>query len=312
MAPKKAEYPEPVVVPPRQLPHRQTFILLHGRGSWADKFAPALLKTAVSAPPSSSLASPQTLVCIFPHAKFVFPTATRTRATIYRRSLTHQWFNNWKLDLPATEREDLQVPGLRDTTAYLHSLIRDEVAATPGGDARNVVLVGLSQGCAASLVSLLLWEGAPLGAVVGMCGWLPFCARMREQLDDAASGGDQRGAGEADDVFVVQREDEGEEKEPARVAVDWLREELDVPSKGNGGHQSDLVFRNVPVFLGHGAEDDKVHVSLGRDAAGLLESLGAEAVWKEYETLGHWYSGGMLRDVVDFVFESTGWEKTDT
>ncbi|KLU92226.1 hypothetical protein MAPG_11172 [Magnaporthiopsis poae ATCC 64411] len=154
MAPKKAKYSEPVVVPPRQVPHEETFILLHGRAPWADK---------------------------------------------------------------------------------------DEIASTPGGVARNVVLVGLSQGCAASLVSLLLWEGAPLGAMAGICEWwLPFCARMREQLDGAASGGVE----EEDDVY--------------------------------GGRQLDLVFRDVPVFLGHGVEDNRAHVSLGRDAAGLLGSIGQE------------------------------------
>ncbi|KAL8393720.1 hypothetical protein RB595_003456 [Gaeumannomyces hyphopodioides] len=303
MPPRVTEYPETLVVPPRQLPHKQTFIVLHGRGSWADKFGPALLETAVSAPPSSSgpVSPPQTLASIFPHAKFVFPTAPHTRATIYGRSLTHQWFNNWKLDPPATEREDLQVPGLRDTAAYLHSLIRDEVAATPGADARSVVLVGLSQGCAASLVSLLLWEGPALGAVVGMCGWLPFCERIREQLDEGAGGEDN----------LFQREDEDQEKEPARVAVDWLREELGLPSEGIRG-DAGLVFRKVPVFLGHGVEDDRVHVSLGRDAAGLLRNLGANAIYKEYKTLGHWYSGDMLGDIVDFVFESTGWGKMET
>jgi hypothetical protein len=50
-------------------------------------------------------------------------------------------------------------------------------------DAKNVVLWGLSQGCAASLVALLTWDGEPFGAVVGMCGWLPF----RKHLEEIAS-----------------------------------------------------------------------------------------------------------------------------
>lgn len=70
------------------------------------------------------------------------------------------------------------IDGLRETTAYLHTLIREEIALlrAAGGGSRDIVLGGLSQGCAASLVAAALWDGEewPLGAVVGMCGWLPF------------------------------------------------------------------------------------------------------------------------------------------
>lgn len=53
------------------------------------------------------------------------------------------------------------------------------------------VLGGLSQGCAAALVATLLWEGGRLGALVGMCGWLPYAARMSEEVEDAlASNGE--------------------------------------------------------------------------------------------------------------------------
>ncbi|KAL8284581.1 hypothetical protein RB600_009138 [Gaeumannomyces tritici] len=205
------EYPQPLVVPPRQLPHKQTFIILHDRGWWADKFGPALPETAVPTPSPS----PRTLAPIFPHAKFVIPTAARTR-TIHLRAQPHppvvRPTTGSSTRPPPPSAKDLQVPGLRNTTAYLHSLIRAG-----------------ARGCAASLVSLLLWEGPRAG-----CGGrhvrvaVVLRARMREQLD----GGGEAAEGEDD---LSQREDEDEEKEPARVAVDWLMEELGLPSVGIGG-----------------------------------------------------------------------------
>lgn len=191
------DYPDPLIFEPLQLPHRQTFILLHGRGSWAEKFGPELLRTPIQSPhfnkektlADDSKDNPETqkpimtLQVAFPHARFVFPTAARRRATIYKRSYTHQWFDNWKLDPPATEREELQIEGLHETTKYLHRLLRTEISIVPGG-ARNVVFGGLSQGCAASLVALLLWEGEDLRAVVGMCGRLPFAERLMAEIRD--------------------------------------------------------------------------------------------------------------------------------
>lgn len=203
------DFPKPLIIEPLQLPHQQTFILLHGRGSSGHKFGPILLETSIAPPEplpptntrnhqvinrntatlslqtNSDSTSPSTgnltLATAFPNARFVFPTAARRRATIYKRAYTHQWFDNWKLDPPATYREDLQIDGLRETVAYLHEVLREEINLVPGG-ARNIVFGGLSQGCAAALVSFLLWEGDKLGAAVGMCGWLPFADRMLEQV----------------------------------------------------------------------------------------------------------------------------------
>ena len=244
----------------------------------------------------------------FPHARFVFPTAARRRATVYRRAHTNQWFDNWKLDPPATAREGLQSRGLRETTAYLHSLIRAEAAKVSGG-ASSVVIGGLSQGCAASLMALLLWEGEPLCAMVGMCGWLPFCARLLEQMDMGNGDGldmyTSEGGGE-DEVFdPFDRDDNSEAppENPGQRALNWLREELQVYSSSA---QPDIVARKVPIFLGHGTKDDSVSVVLGRDASLSLRGIRADVVWREYEGLGHWYSGPMLRDLVDFLYTHMG------
>jgi len=111
-------FPDPLIIVPA-LEHRQSIILLHGRGSFAAKFAPPLLA-------SQAEGSGETLQTAFPHAKLIFPTASRTRATIYKRSYTHQWFDNWHLD-QYTERQDLMTTGLRSSVQYIHGLLEQEI-----------------------------------------------------------------------------------------------------------------------------------------------------------------------------------------
>ncbi|KAK0720327.1 Alpha/Beta hydrolase protein [Lasiosphaeris hirsuta] len=173
-----------------------TFILLHGRGSSATKSGLALLSSTFTHDSNST----STLRSTFPHAKFVFPTTTCSRATLYKRSIIHQWFDSWDLtprnEREAHAREWLMIDGLQLTTAYLRVLLWQEVALVPGG-AESVVLYGLSRGCAASLMTMLLWDGESLAGVVGMCGWLPFADGM---VGVIASSGDGKGGREDDRV----------------------------------------------------------------------------------------------------------------
>ncbi|KAI9148793.1 alpha/beta-hydrolase [Paramyrothecium foliicola] len=291
-----SDYPPPLIIPPLSLPHKHTFILLHGRGSNGEKFGPTLLETPIVNESQANRDSGNTkcLAKAFPHARFVFPTAARRRATVYRRAYTHQWFDNWKLDPPAVDREELQVPGLHETVLYLHGLLKSEIAIVPGG-AANIIFGGLSQGCAASLVTLLLWEGDPIGAAVGMCGWLPFRLRLEEQVDE---NGDTDQDEDFIDVFEAEESQESTLDPPAR-AIRWLRDELDFPTISNS--QSTLTFQKIPLFLGHGVEDDRVNIVLGREASKLLNKIGFETLWKEYGTLGHWYSADLLGDMVEFL-----------
>ncbi|KAK8106945.1 alpha/beta-hydrolase [Apiospora kogelbergensis] len=301
-------YPDPLIIPPLSLPHQQTFVVLHGRGSSGDAFGPPLLDTLLSPKEPSLISSGrpvamQSLATAFPHARFVFPSASRRRAALYKRMPTHQWFDYWNLEPPATEREELQNPGLRETTVYLHRLLRAEIELVPGG-AKNVVVGGLSQGCAASLVALLLWEGEPLGAFVGMSGWLPYAYRMGDLVGMGTEG-------DGDDIFdPFQRNDpnEGETQDTASVpdrpideVTTWLREQIDL-DRGDTVPRNNNATNMTPVFLGHGVLDDKVSVELGRMARDTLTKLGLHVTWKEYEGLGHWYSSDMLRDLTTHLF----------
>lgn len=299
---KSSIYPDPLIIPSLQ-EHKQTWIILHGRGSIAQKFGSELLSTHI--PNHGSL--PQA----FPHAKFIFPTASARRATIYKRKEIHQWFDNWHLEAP-TEREELQIDGLRETSVYVHKLLKAEIAIV---GAKNVVLGGLSQGCAAALVSMLLWEGVPLAAMFGMCGWLPFRKHMQDVVAPAAGTGD--GAEDDDDPFAYdgksscfyfltslahQRSDgdaDLEKSSPVQQAIGFLRDELELPRKG-----ATLPFQQIPTFLGHGTEDDRVPISLGQEAEYCIRTLGGNTHFSAYEGLGHWYSPELLSDVVRFVQEA--------
>ncbi|KAK1835921.1 phospholipase/carboxylesterase family protein-like protein [Podospora conica] len=316
-------FPPPLIIPPLQPPHKQTFILLHGRGSNPSRFGPPLLTT----PFTTSSNPPQTLPTAFPHAKFIFPTAPRRRATIYKRTLTTQWFDGWHVDSlppnnhpsdsdsdittrpsqpghpPPATNDWLMIDGLRETTAYLHALLREEIAllsaAAGGGGAGDIVLGGISQGGAASLVAMALWDGGEaLGAVVGMCGWLPFVDAME---DDGGGLGCEDGGF---DPF----EREGKEDEETRQgegAVEVLREMLEFEPVAVGDGMSGMA-RKTPVFLGHGVEDEAVPLGLGRRSAECLGKMEVEVEWKEYRGLGHWYSEEMLGDMVGFLKGRSG------
>ncbi|CAD6575380.1 MAG: hypothetical protein ASARMPREDX12_007246 [Alectoria sarmentosa] len=300
---KSTTYPEPLLVP-STLTHKHTFIILHGRGSNAQKFGPPLLSTEIS--PGT------TLQTAFPHAKFVFPTASKRRAQIYNRSIIHQWFDNWSLSVP-TEREALMLDGLRESSSYVHGLITEAVKEV---GANNVALGGLSQGCAAMLISMLTWDGEPLAAAFGMCGWLP----LRQHLADITDPQTQSDNGE--NPFAQEEDADGELDLPAQ-AVAWLREELDLPIRStpsviapNSASSPTpspsspnilLPFQRTPLFLAHGTADEKVKIELGLEARDCLTSLQIDVTWSEYESLGHWYSGHMLGALVECLEHKTDW-----
>jgi predicted esterase len=305
-----AHFP-PLIVPPLQ-EHKTTLLILHGRGSTAQKFAEPLLQQAVSHASTSFLSSTnlateplKSFRDHFPNTKFVFPTAPLRRAIVFKRSLTHQWFDNWSLTQPEL-KQHLQIQGLRETSAFLHDVLRKEIEEVGPG---NVVLMGLSQGCAASIVAALLWRGEAFGALVGMCGYLPFRKGMNDVVEEAESEHDDLFQGsmqeEEDDIFARDVE-EPEHRTKFERAVEWLREELQT-RVGEMDAAEPQSMQSIPIFMGHGGDDEKVPSAIGKLAAEFLSSLDVNVAWKEYEGLGHWYSQDMLRDVVLFLQNLDGW-----
>lgn len=202
--------------------------------------------------------------------------------------------------------------GLRESSRYVHGLITEAVKEV---GAKNVALGGLSQGCAAMLISLLTWDGEPLAAAFGMCGWLP----LRHHLADFTDPRTQIDGGENP---FAQEEDADEELDLPAQAAAWLREELDLPMRStspviapnsassptpSSSPKVLLPFQHIPLFLAHGTADEKVKIELGHQARDCLTSLQIEVTWREYESLGHWYSGHMLGALVESLKEKTDW-----
>ena len=84
-------------------------------------------------------------------------------------------------------------------------------------------------------------------------------------------------------------------------AVGWLREELEISHDDRVIEQQSSSMQSIPVFMGHGRDDEKVPCQIGKLGADLLRSIDVRTTWQEYAGLGHWYSADMLRDVVSFV-----------
>ncbi|KAF3107402.1 hypothetical protein TWF102_000322 [Orbilia oligospora] len=176
------------------------------RGSNGPKFGEALS--------ASQTADGRTLREIFPSMKFIFPTAKKRRSTILKRIPTNQWFDNCSLEDPSM-REHLQVDGLRETTEVVHQIIRDEVSS--GISLSNIILRGLSQGCASSIYALLTFD-KKLGAYIGMSGWFPFVKYVNESLQEIGQETRSRVEDPDEETFNINtysfgfEEDEDEEE----------------------------------------------------------------------------------------------------
>ena len=306
-------YPEPTCVEPLRPPHRHTLILLHGRGDTACHFGPQLLAHPIPVPAPGGAASPTadataTLRQLLPHARFVFPSAApRAVAVAPPGTAVPQWFDVWRLARPE-EREDVQDAGLRETGAMIAAWVAEEARRV--GRA-NVLVGGLSQGCAVTLATALGAGGSGalegVAGAVGMCGWLPYRVRMEEAVEGqnwAASGSGHDGASGASGGGGSS----GQGPAPAVRAMRWLQTELGVESGAGSGSDAEVATRRTPFWLAHGTADEKVPIQLGRGAAHFLCTLGADVEWIEYKHLSHWYSWRMLRDLVQFVKGTVGWD----
>jgi hypothetical protein len=123
----------------------------------------------------------------------------------------------WPLDAyPPEHDQEIQLEGLGDSMRFLHRLIEEAT--------EEVIVMGLSQGCALGLLAMLVWDGPRLGAFVGMCGWLPFRKTISEILAD-----------DDDDGLFERPSNDGEETEgmtKLEQVVDWIRQELDCLTRG--------------------------------------------------------------------------------
>lgn len=281
-------HPVPLVYQPKG-PHTHTFIILHGRGSDAQAFGPQFMLSEHS--------SGKRLRDLLPGMKFIFPTAKRRRMAAQNRCTLNQWFDIVSLKNTST-REDVQIEGLRESTTFIHQLIRNEMQHVPSD---SIILGGLSQGCATALYSLLTFEPAQpeigetrsaIGAMVGMSGWLPFCKHILKVL------GQEEDTNVEDDPF--DRSEHISAGSNELQALHFVRENIDMPPLTTF---EPLVLK-TPVFLGHGTADDVVNVYLGEEAVSALRGLGIDVTWIAYKDFYHWYKEpDEINDIVTFLQE---------
>jgi predicted esterase len=273
-------FPNSFVIQPTS-EHTHTAILLHGRGSNGEKFGAELLRSGLSSEGAS-------LTDLLPGMKFIFPTAKKRRSSAFNRATLKTWFDIACLQDPA-KRTDLQVHGLAESADHVRSILSQEMATIPP---QNLVLGGLSQGCAMAFFVLLSLE-FPIRGFVGMSGWLPFCKDISEIVNYNSPSGEME-----DDVFFFGEGRDIRDEDPFIQTVNFVRDilcmdEIDV-SKTSHDH---TCFR-TPVFLGHGEKDEKVNCRLGEEAAHFLTSLGMDIAWKCYPELGYWYK---IPDEIDDI-----------
>lgn len=240
--------------------HTHTIIFLHGRDSTATSLSEDLLDGQDS--------RGRHLQDIFPSVRWVFAQSDRQFSEPLGREL-NQWFDISDLKNP-DDQPDLQVEGLRQSTAKLVQLIRNE-AATVGG-LHRVVLAGFCQGFAVAVHALLNYpddstHDTPesenqLGALLGLSSWMPFPA----------------------------------------TSVSECRSKLGLQLDGTSTSHAGDIYRNTPVFLTHSANDDVVPVEQGRRLRDVLGSYGMDVAYLEYERGGHWIYGRQeVDDIVEFL-----------
>lgn len=326
-------FPDPTVFAPSSGIHKQTVILLHGRGGSAEIFSQRLLHMRIQRSQGSETSadiaevpSTTTLFEALPDVKFIFPCARRQRATVYKRSIVRQWFDDWHLDpglssdvVGSRYDDGLQITGLGESFEYLRGLIAEEAKLV--GSARNVVVGGFSQGAATSLITGILWDGLePLGGIVAMSGWLPYLKQTTDISKHPSGRAHDNGSEIEDDgvdlsldldpferqvplVRTQRHMSDGQPDEVDYTAIEWLREEIGLPVVRQS-RSCALNGLRTTAILCHGSLDKQVEYQQGEQACSILPKLGLHPVsWSFHEGFDHDYSESILFDATQFLKE---------
>ncbi|KAL8737202.1 MAG: hypothetical protein Q9181_001928 [Wetmoreana brouardii] len=140
MAPP-SDFPSLDKIEPTQ-DHKYTIIALHSRGSNGPEFAEELFEDKSS--------SDLTLAEHFPTCKWIFPSSQERDSMIFQERMT-EWFDIYSLT-NTSQQEELQVEGLRDSVKYIMNVVEEEVRYLHPSE---IVLLGISQGCATAIHALL-------------------------------------------------------------------------------------------------------------------------------------------------------------
>ncbi|PNP75958.1 hypothetical protein FNYG_10818 [Fusarium nygamai] len=274
------------VVEPRES-HSHTLILLHGLGSNGTKFGTELLDTGVTS-------SGQKLTELLPGARFVFPTSKRRRSTAFGRSMLTQWFDIARLADPSYLKER-QLDGLAGSAREIREIIAAELKMVPP---QNLIIGGLSQGCAMSLAVLLSLDHS-IGGYIGMSGFLTYQDDLESVVNDEV---------DSDNPFSHPSGPQDTTVHASAVKAQELERDLLDLDPLDRSSQEKTAYQ-TPVFLGHGKADEKVPCALGERAAQFLQDAGYQVEWKCYENQGHWYKiPDEIDDICNFIALKVGWE----
>ncbi len=279
-------FPKSHVIPPVST-HTHTVILLHGRDSNGREFAEELFQSESS--------SGKTLPRHFPGFKWIFPTAHASYSTVFQEDLV-EWFDVYSLTTPS-DQEELQMDGLRDSTAFIHGLISDEVKILGPSRRDRVILGGISQGCATAILTLLTGPRG-IGAFIGFAGWLPLMGHIKEARINAASNHSDLGGQMCVHMAATLRSRLGLEETFLQVSNN-IADDAKVYSRDH---------RHTPIFLGHSADDEIVDIALGEQLRDTLRQTDLyDIMWKRYETGGHWIpEPDAIDDLVSFLKHNIG------
>jgi predicted esterase len=148
--------------------HRRTVIFLHGRDSNALEFSEDFLESQTS----NDLTLPE----IFTDTKWLFPTALMITSSRFGCEMS-QWFDMHSTEDPHDREYEQDLVPAREQIQEIIALEAEIVGAG------NVVLGGISQGCAVAIHALL--RGHPrLGGFIGLCGWMP----RRDEITTMSTG----------------------------------------------------------------------------------------------------------------------------
>ncbi|KAF5002495.1 hypothetical protein FGRMN_320 [Fusarium graminum] len=255
----------PVFVVEPTTAHTHTAILLHGRGSHGEEFAQELFD-------ETKLSDGASLAQKLPGWRWVFPSSRQLWSTTFQEEMP-AWFEAQSLT-DTSERQDLQIPGIKESIAHVQSVIQQETERL-NGMAENMVLGGISQGGAIAIWTLLCrahGEGR-LGAFFAASTWLPFARNIKDYLLPE---------------HAPEKQSHGLSSEPresdAFVADMLGKTKCRITEAGE-------PFLSTSVFLGHGQDDAFVDIELGREARDVLSRIGFSVEWNEYlgaELEGHW------------------------
>ncbi|KAJ7655289.1 phospholipase carboxylesterase [Mycena polygramma] len=144
------------VVIPASKEHTASVIFVHGLGQNTFTWRAMILEG---------------LVPNLPHVEWVLPQASDKTVTYYRDVRRPSWFNIATLPPGDDEYDE---PAISESTGIIESLILAQIHR--GVDARQIILVGFSQGAALSLM-VALSTLHDLGGVASLSGWIPPRAR---------------------------------------------------------------------------------------------------------------------------------------